>query len=248
MQTWDPEIYGRNGAFVHGLAGGVFEWLNPQPGERILDLGCGDGQLTLRLADAGAKVRGLDASPQMAAAARSRGIEIDEGMAERLPYPDRSFDAVFSNAALHWMRDQDGVLTHVKRVLKPGGRFVAEMGGFGNIAAIRVAVAAALARHGYDGANHDTNYYPTPAEYSSRLERCGFSVKQIALIPRSTRLPESGMAGWIRTFRRGVLDSLPQAIGYAVVEEAVALLEPVLRDSERNWTADYVRLRFIATV
>ena len=246
MQTWDPEIYGKNGAFVHELAGGVLEWLNPQRGERILDLGCGDGQLTLRLAAAGAMVRGFDASPQMAAAARSRGIEVDEGLAEQLPYPDRSFDAVFSNAALHWMRDQDGVLTQVRRVLKPGGRFVAEMGGFGNIASIRVAVAATLARHGYDGRNHDTNYYPTPEEYTRRLEHCGFQVKQIALIPRPTRLPDSGMAGWITTFRRGVLDSLLQATRDAVVEESVKLLEPVLRDSEGNWTADYVRLRFIA--
>ena len=246
MQTWDPEIYGKNGAFVHGLAGGVLEWLNPQPGESILDLGCGDGQLTSRLAATGATVRGFDASPQMAVAARSRGIEVDEGTAEQLPYPDQSFDAVFSNAALHWMRDQDGVLTQASRVLKRGGRFVAEMGGFGNIAAIRVAVAAALAHHGYDGRNHDTNYYPTPGEYTSRLERCGFTVKQIALIPRPTRLPESGMAGWITTFRCGVLDSLPQALREAVVEESVKLLEPVLRDAEGNWTADYVRLRFIA--
>lgn len=247
MQTWDAESYGRNGAFVHGLAGGVLEWLDPHSGERILDLGCGDGQLSLRLAAAGAIVRGFDASPEMAAAARARGIEVDEGSAERLPYPDRSFDAVFSNAALHWMRDQDGVLAQAHRVLKAGGRFVAEMGGFGNIAAIRVAVAVALARHGYDGRNHDTNYYPTAEEYRSRLERSGFQVKQIAIIPRPTRLPESGMAGWIRTFRRGVLDSLPEATRYAVVDDAVTLLEPALRDREGNWTADYVRLRFVAS-
>ncbi len=149
MQTWDPQAYGKNGAFVHELAGGVLEWLAAQPGEHILDLGCGDGQLTQRIAATGAIVRGVDASPEMIVSARSRGIVVDESPAELLPYPSATFDAVFSNAALHWMRDQDGVLAQVRRVLKPGGRFVAEMGGHGNIAAIRVALMAVLARHGF---------------------------------------------------------------------------------------------------
>jgi SAM-dependent methyltransferase len=246
MQTWDPDVYSQHAAFVPGLAGGVLEWLNAQPGERILDLGCGDGQLTAQLIEAGAVVRGFDASPQMAAAARSRGIEVDEGSAENLPYADATFDAVFSNAALHWMRDQDAVLAEVHRVLKRGGRFVAEMGALGNIAAIRVALAAVLDRHGYDGRSNDTNYYPAAEEYTRRLEGCGFMLKQIALIPRPTRLPESGMAGWIRTFRRGVLENLPESIRDQVVDETVELLAPVLRDADGNWTADYARLRFIA--
>jgi trans-aconitate methyltransferase len=245
-QTWDANVYASNGSFVHGLAGGVLEWLNPQPGESILDLGCGDGQLTQRLAAAGASVRGFDASPQMAAAARSLGIEVDEGTAERLPYADRTFDAVFSNAALHWILDQDGMLSQVHRVLKPGGRFVAEMGGFGNIAAIRVALIAVASRHGFDGREDNVNYYPTPDEYTRRLQSHGFQVKQISLIPRPTRLPESGMAGWIRTFRRGVLETLPESIRDTVVDETEALLATSLRDFEGNWTADYVRLRFIA--
>jgi SAM-dependent methyltransferase len=246
-QTWDPEAYRKNGAFVYGLAGGVFEWLAPKAGERILDLGCGDGQLTLRIAAAGARVAGLDASPEMAAAARSRGIEVEEGNAESLPYADRSFDAVFSNAVLHWVRDQDAMLDEVRRVLLPGGRFVAEMGGHGNVAAIRVALMAVAARHGVSGCEDNVNYYPTPDEYAGRLRRHGFQVHRIELIPRPTRLPESGAAGWIRTFRRGVLETLPEAVREAVVEETAALLAPFLRDEKGNWTADYVRLRFIAT-
>ena len=147
-QCWDPEAYGRDGAFVHGLAGGVLEWLAAQPGERLLDLGCGDGQLTARIAATGADARGVDASPAMVAAARARGIATDEAGAENLPYNDASFDAVFSNAALHWVREQDAMMAEVHRVLRPGGRFVAEMGGHGNIAAIRVGLIAVLERHG----------------------------------------------------------------------------------------------------
>jgi len=224
----------------------VLELLVPGAGERILDLGCGDGQLTQRIAASGADVVGVDASAEMVAAARSRGITADEARAEALPYADRSFDAVFSNAALHWVRNQDAMMAEVHRVLKPGGRFVAEMGGQGNIAAIRVALMAVLAKHGYGDREDGVNYYPTPEGYTRRLTRHGFHVEQIALIPRPTPLAESGMAGWLRTFRRGVLDGLPESLRDTVVEETAALLAPALRDEEGNWTGDYVRLRFIA--
>lgn len=246
-QTWDPNTYNQNGSFVHGLAGGVLEWLAARPQESILDLGCGDGQLTQRIAAAGASVVGLDASPEMVAAAHARGIAADVGNAETLPYVDGTFDAVFSNAALHWVRDQDAMLAEVRRVLKPGGRFVAEMGGHGNIAAIRVALMAVLARHGFGDREDGVNYYPTPGAYTRRLEHHGFKVEQIALIPRPTALPEGGMTGWLRTFRRGVLEGVPEALRETVVEETAALLAPALRDEEGNWIADYVRLRFAAS-
>jgi SAM-dependent methyltransferase len=245
-QTWDPKDYGRNATFVHGLAGGVFQWLDAKPNESILDLGCGDGQLTQRIAAAGASVAGVDTSPEMLAAARSRGIEAHECYAESLPFADRSFDAVFSNAVLHWIRDQDAMMVQVRRVLKPGGRFVAEMGGHGNIAAIRVALSAVLTRHGFGDREDGENYYPTADAYTRRLTRHGFQVERIALIPRPTALPESGMEGWLRTFRRRVLDGLPEALRDTVVEETAKLLEPVLRDEDGSWTADYIRLRFIA--
>jgi len=245
-QTWNPAAYAQHGAFVPALAGGVLEWLNAQPGERILDLGCGDGQLTLRLAEAGANVTGVDASPQMVAAARARGVHADEASAEALPYADQSFDAAFSNAALHWVRDHDAMMAQVHRVLRRGGRFVAEMGGHGNIAAIRVAFAAVLDRHGFAGSEGDVNYYPTPEAYTRRLMGHGFTVERMALIPRPTPLGAGGMAGWLRTFRRGLLDGLPVHLQDAVVNDTTKLLAGALRDEEGNWTADYVRLRFIA--
>jgi SAM-dependent methyltransferase len=245
-QHWDPQAYEKNGAFVPGLAGGVLEWLDAQPAEYILDLGCGDGQLTLRIAATGASVIGVDASAEMVEAARARGAVADVANAESLPYPRRTFDAVFSNAALHWVRDQDAMMKQVHRVLKPGGRFVAEMGGHGNIAAIRVAFMAVLSRHGLGGREDDENYYPTPDGYTQRLAGHGFSVERMELIPRPTPLGAAGMSGWFRTFRRGVLDSLPEDAREAVIEETSALLAPALRDEEGNWTGDYVRLRFIA--
>lgn len=247
-QTWDPAAYAQNAGFVHQLSGGVVEWLAPQAGERILDLGCGDGQLTARLSQMGAIVTGVDADSRMVDGAMSRGLDAYHAMAESLPFGDASFDAVFSNAALHWVRDQDAMMTEVHRVLKPGGRFVAEMGGHGNIAAIRVGLMAVLARHGHGDAEEGVNYYATPEAYETRLIRHGFTVDRIELIPRPTALPESGMEGWLRTFRRGVIEGLPPELRETVVRETAELLAPALRDESGAWTADYVRLRFIAFV
>jgi SAM-dependent methyltransferase len=246
-QSWNAEQYGRVGAFVHQLAGGVVEWLAPQAGERILDLGCGDGQLTAQLAADGAIVIGVDASADMVAAAKMRGIDAIAGNAEHLPFPDASFDAVFSNAVLHWVRDHEAMLAEVRRVLKTGGRFVAEMGGHGNVAAILVAFTAALARHGFSDRENGVNYYPTPEVYRRRLAANGFQVERIELIPRPTPLGEGGMAEWLRTFRNGVLSTLTPALQDTVVEETCILLKPALCDEDGNWTADYVRLRFAAT-
>ena len=245
-QTWDPLAYERNGAFVHALAGGVLELLDARRGEYILDLGCGDGQLTQRIAATGAHVLGVDASLEMVEAARNRGIEAEQAKAELLPFHDGTFDAVFSNAVLHWVRDQDAMLAQVHRVLRKGGRFVAEMGGHGNIAAIHVALRAVLARYGFGDREDGVNYYPSAESYAERLARQGFAVKEIAIIPRPTKLGEGGMEGWLRTFRRGVLDGLPQDVREAVVKETMELLAPALQNEAGDWIADYVRLRFVA--
>jgi trans-aconitate methyltransferase len=244
QQTWDASLYAGNGRFVALLAGSLVEALQPKAGERILDLGCGDGFLTQRIAESGATMVGIDSSPQMIAAARERGVDARCASGEALPF-DQEFDAVFSNAALHWMRDQDAVLDGVHRALKPGGRFVAECGGQGNIAAIRVALLAVLTARAIPQERIENNRFFSDTEYRARLERHGFRVEEITLTPRPTPLP-SGMADWLQTFRSSVLQQLAEAERPAAIEQIVSLLKPVLCDREGNWTADYVRLRFVA--
>ncbi len=160
--TWTSETYRQNAAFVPALGAAVVALLNPQPGERILDLGCGEGSLTEQIAASGATIVGIDTSEDMVAAAKARGLDARVMDAERLTFAEE-FDAVFSNAALHWVRDHDALLNGVHRALKPGGRFVAEFGGHGNIAAIQVAIRAVLARRGWE--TNIRRYYATGAEY-----------------------------------------------------------------------------------
>ncbi len=246
-QTWNTAAYAANGRFVANMATGVVDLLAPQPGEAILDLGCGDGDLTEKLAATGAIVTGVDSSAAMIAAARLRNLNIDQHNATDLPYKDQ-FDAVFSNAALHWLSaaKQPLALTGIHRALKPGGRFVAEMGGHGNIASIRTALQATLAPFHIDAEAAAESFYPSPAVYRRLLEAAGFTVQSIDLVPRPTPLP-NGMESWLNTFRNGVLDQLAPADRATVLTQTIALLEPVLRDADGNWAADYVRLRFHAT-
>ncbi len=246
MQRWDAQQYGQIGGFVPDLAADLMEWLAPLPNERVLDLGCGDGRFTARLQATGATVIGVDCSPAMVEAARSRNLIVEEADATALPFGYATFDAVFSNAALHWIRDQDAMLREVRRVLRPGGRFVAEMGGHGNIAAIRVAFAAVLERYGIDGDAGDRNYYPTARAYEEQLSKHGFLVERMVHFPRPTPLPEAGMFGWLNTFRLGILDEIPTEKRQRVLNDTVKMLLPVLCDEQRRWIADYVRLRFAA--
>ena len=245
-QEWKAERYAKNARFVADLGQAVFDLLNPQPGERILDLGCGDGALTERLASAGAHVVGVDASSDMVNAARLRGIDARVANGGSLDF-NSEFDAVFSNAALHWIkRDPDAVISSVHRALKPGGRFAAEMGGHGCVAAIAVALCATLQEHGVPNpAGLSPWYFPTPDEYSARLERAGFQVEYIALIPRPTPLP-TGMRGWLDTFAIPFAKSLPENERDEFLNEATDKLRPALCDAQGRWTADYVRLRFLA--
>jgi trans-aconitate methyltransferase len=246
-QTWNTEAYAANGRFVANLASAVVDLLSPQPGETILDIGCGDGALTEQLVATGAIVTGVDSSPTMLEAARQRNLNVDLYSATALPY-NQQFDAAFSNAALHWIpaHDQPLALANIHRSLRRGGRFVAEMGGHGNIAAIRTALQATLAPFNINAEAEAASFYPAPAVYRGLLEAAGFTVHSIDLIPRPTPLP-NGMESWLTTFRNGILDRLSSADRTAVISKTVTLLEPILCDTNGNWIADYVRLRFYAT-
>jgi trans-aconitate methyltransferase len=243
-QTWDSESYAKNARFVTDLGAPVLELLAPKPGERILDVGCGDGVLTRRIADLGCRVVGLDSSAALVAAARMRGLTVIEASASAMEF-DREFDAVFSNAALHWMKEADTVVDRVARALKPNGRFVAEMGGHNCVQTILAALIEELDRRGYDGLAANPWYFPTAEDYSERLVRRGFEVRYVALIPRPTPLPGDVM-GWLATFSGSFTGLLPPAERRDYLESVRSRLQPRLCDAHGNWTADYVRLRFDA--
>jgi trans-aconitate methyltransferase len=244
-QTWDPAIYARNARFVSDLGSPVVELLAPKPGERILDLGCGDGVLTKKLVDMGCEVVAVDSSVPQIEAAKKLGLDAHAIGGEDLPY-NEEFDAVFSNAALHWMKRADVVIAGVYRSLKPSGRFVAECGGYGCVNKIRTALVQALDRRGLDGEARVPWYFPTPGDYATRLERAGFRVDSIALIPRPTPLP-NGIFGFLETFALNFSQGFSDAARSEYLEEVRTVLEPQLRDANGTWVADYVRLRFAAT-
>jgi len=243
-QSWDPERYARNARFVSDLAQPVLDLLAPRPGERVLDLGCGDGVLSEKLAALGAHVVGVDSSAPQVAAARQRGIDARVMDGQALGF-EHEFDAVFSNAALHWMRESDRVIQGVARALRPGGRFVGEFGGHGCVAKIVAAMEAALARRGIDAKRLNPWYFPTAPDYAARLAAGGFEVRSIALIPRPTLLPGE-LQAWLETFCECFTAAVAPADRPALLEEVSSTLRPELCDREGRWSADYVRLRFAA--
>jgi trans-aconitate methyltransferase len=244
-QEWNSSRYDKNARFVSDLGEPLVDLLSPQPGERILDLACGDGVLTEKIIARGAEVVGVDGSSDMVSAARKRGIDARLADAYQLDFAPE-FDAVFSNAALHWMKcDPDAVIQGVRRALKPNGRFVAEMGGHGNVAAITVALCATIEKYGAKGEAMIPWYFPSADEYRQRLERAGFRTDYIELIPRPTPLP-TGMRGWLETFVIPFTNSVPKEARSEFLNEVTDRLRPVLCDASGHWTADYVRLRFQA--
>jgi trans-aconitate methyltransferase len=244
QQRWDPDSYARNARFVSDLGAPVLELLAPQPGERILDLGCGDGALTAKLVALGCSVLGVDASEAQVEACRRLGLDARVGDGERLKC-GAEFDAVFSNAALHWMKRPDDVIAGVSRALKAGGRFVAEFGGFGCVEKIKRALIASLATRGIDGERLNPWYFPTVEDYSARLVRGGFAIRYIALIPRPTALPTE-INGWLETFAQSFMAPLEAGERAGFIAEVRESLRPELCSADGKWFADYVRLRFAA--
>jgi trans-aconitate methyltransferase len=243
IQTWNSEAYEKNARFVSDLGAPVLELLAPKPGEHILDVGCGDGVLTRTIADLGCSVVGIDSSPDFIASARERGLDVIERDAYDMEF-DHCFDAAFSNAALHWMKDADRVIARVANALRPKGRFVAEMGGHNCVKTIESALIEELDRRGYDGASVNPWYFPTVEDYSGRLACAGFNVRYIELIPRPTPLPD--LMGWLTTFSGCFTSMLESAERLNYLECVRERIRPYLCDAIGKWTADYVRLRFEA--
>ena len=247
---WTPADYARNAGFVPELGLAAVQLLNPQPGELVLDVGCGDGALTAKIVEAGARTIGLDSSPEMVEAARARGIDAFVADAEALDLEAQSerfgqFDAAFSNAALHWMLDPDAVATGIFGVLKAGGRFVGEMGAAGNLAILRAGLREELTERGYKLPDEDPQWYPTVEEFSRLYTVAGFTDIQAQRIDRPTDLPE-GITGWVKTFRSGLLDMamVPAWKRDELAAAVEARLAGELRKPDGAFFADYVRLRF----
>jgi SAM-dependent methyltransferase len=234
---WDAADYARVGSFVAELGGAALDLLDPQPAERILDVGCGEGTLTRRIIDLGATVLGIDNSPEMVAAARDKGVD-----ALLLPAEDMQFfaefDAAFSNATLHWVLQKEQAARAIFRALKPGGRFAGEMGGEGNLAKLRDALDEELIIRGYAPPVEASNWYASPEEFAGVYEAAGFSEVDARLIERPTPI-DHGMAAWVTTFRKGWLDRA------GVPEEERGEIGTAVADRIATNIADYVRLRFI---
>ena len=244
-QRWDPETYAKHSRYVaeYGVEL-VDEWLGVRGGEKILDLGCGDGFLTEKILEKGATVIGIDASPTMVEAAKARGIDAYCLNASEMDY-DQEFDAVFSNAVLHWITDPQPVFNKVAKALKPGGRFIADQGGHGNVRRIQKAVRDAILSRGYPESVLVPVFYPDAESQADRLKRSGFTIDAITLFDRPTPLA-TGIEGWLETFAKISLDRLTPRDRADCFQEIVETLRPQLWDDEKQrWWADYVRLRFI---
>lgn len=243
-QIWNSEIYSKNARYVASVLGQpVLELLKPEPGERILDLGSGDGVLTMQLQDAGCRMVGVDASPEMVAAAIELGVDAKVASATALDF-DCEFDAVFTNAVLHWVKDHDAVNKGIFHALRPGGRFVGEFGGGDNISSIKRAAYEILRQRGIDPATFDPWNFPSAEAFAASLENAGFQIEYIELFPRPIVL-EAGIQGWIETFMSAFWLHFPEPerpVFFAKMAEK--LRSELFYDG--SWHADYVRLRFKA--
>lgn len=233
---WDAADYARVGGFVPALGQAALDLLDPQPGEHILDVGCGDGTLTLKIKQAGADVVGIDNSLSMVAAAKAKGLDARLMDAADLKFAE-AFDAAFSNATLHWVLDKERAARAIWFALKHGGRFAGEMGGAGNLAKLRQALDEELVMRGFGPPTYAANWYPTPEEFAAVYETAGFIDIDARLIERPTPL-DHGIAAWVLTFRAGWLDRAGVPLS-----ERPSIADAVAARFDDN-IADYVRLRF----
>jgi trans-aconitate methyltransferase len=222
---------------VPSLGQAALELLDPQPGEAILDVGCGDGTLTQAILERGASVVGIDNSLSMVGAARARGLDARLMDAAQLKFGE-AFDAVFSNATLHWVLDKERAARAIWFALKAGGRFAGEMGGEGNLALLRQALDDELVARGFGPPTFAANWYPSVEEFVALYEGAGFRDIDARLIERPTPL-DHGVAAWVLTFRAGWLDRA------GVPEGERQTIADAVADRVGTNIADYVRLRFI---
>jgi trans-aconitate 2-methyltransferase len=245
-QNWNPALYQQSHAFVFGYGQGLVELLAPKAGEHILDLGCGTGQLTEQIVQSGAHVIGLDASESMIATARQNYPHLTFLHADATDFTvPEPCDAVFSNAVLHWVTNAEAAARCIAAALKPGGRFVAEFGGHGNISNITDAIQTVLLAKIGRQVSHGW-YYPSMGEYATVLESCGLEVQQAWLFDRDTPLAgDAGMRNWLTMFAERMLAGLTET----EKEEALTEIEMYLRESNYSngqWYADYRRIRVVA--
>jgi SAM-dependent methyltransferase len=234
---WDAADYARVGGFVPALGQAALDLLDPQPGEHILDVGCGDGTLTIKIKEAGADVVGIDNSLSMIGAARAKGLDARLMDAAALKFVE-AFDAAFSNATLHWVIEKHRAARAIWFALKADGRFAGEMGGEGNLARLREALDDVLVVRGYGPPTYAANWYPSVDEFVELYESVGFRDIDARLIERPTPL-DHGVAAWVTTFRRGWLDRA------GVPDEERASIAAEVADRVGSNIADYVRLRFM---
>ncbi|ASZ14914.1 methyltransferase domain-containing protein [Chitinophaga pendula] len=243
MEHWNATLYKEKHSFVFEYGNSLLEWLQPLAGEQILDLGCGTGELTAKLADAGALVTGLDNDGEMIASARAQypGLDLVVADAAGFSLPG-VYDAVFSNAALHWMPDARAVIAGMYRHLKPGGRLILEMGAKGNVGGILHALEKVMALHGYE--YQAFWYFPSLSEYSTLLEEAGFVVRKAYFFDRPTVLsdPENGIVEWLRMFGERIFSDVPVEKQEVILRETQQLLYDT-HYKDGKWYADYVRLR-----
>lgn len=243
-QNWNVQNYQENADFVPRLGTPVVELLAPQNQEKILDLGCGDGKLTLEIQNYACQVVGVDSSSAMVSAAQKLGLDTRVLSGDSLNFSEE-FDAVFSNAALHWMLNKQQVVQGVYQALKPQGRFVGEFGGEGNIKHLVAVMSAIFQDFPELGKFNNPWYFPSVEEYTKLLTAEGFTVEYIELIPRPTPL-KNGIIEWLKIFANGITSHLNREQQELFLKEAEKRLYPLLYSESQGWVADYVRLRFRA--